>query len=582
MMSPKKGENTQAVVSLDIEAIVTDGRNMRLKPDAGLAASIERFGLLEPIVVMPEPMDAGGTGYALVAGARRLAAIKKLGWTKVPAYIAELKPEDVAAAALAENDHRKGLSPFEEAYAIRDMLAEGWTVDNVAKFFSKSDRWVTDRVALMQLPDPILKLVHEKALPLNTALALLRCGDQKLMREVLEETKKEPESIRAQEIVAHVHDLVDGANRLWPNIFGKDEGCAVCTRRSLNMPTLFQKDVYYGGGEEDELIEAEEKGGKQNPDICYDGKCYRAKVKASAAAMEAGAKVDGLVVVHDEEGEKSDYPLLDAVEGHKFPECADCGKKGIRTETGDRVCVDRECFKRLCQNRAQKERREEKEKSAAKHGPADPVSAANRTDVHNLELEWVMEQIKLQLDRKAGARVREALCLAAATQQLYSGYDFTYNAEGVGPLKELIGKDYEARVATLAAMPEAELDQVKLVIAERAVDQRWNNWNYAAAVALGVDRNKDYEINDALFERVSFNKAAIIAIAAEAKIELKATAKKAELIGELLNKWPAGQVPAIVAEDFRDHTAAARTILEPKAKPKARAKPKAKAKKKKG
>jgi ParB family transcriptional regulator, chromosome partitioning protein len=48
---------------------------------AGLAASIADIGLLHPIVVKPD-----GT---LIAGERRLAACKKLGWDKVPVTVKE-------------------------------------------------------------------------------------------------------------------------------------------------------------------------------------------------------------------------------------------------------------------------------------------------------------------------------------------------------------------------------------------------------------------------------------------------------------------------------------------------------------
>jgi ParB family transcriptional regulator, chromosome partitioning protein len=47
----------------------------------GLAASIADIGLLNPITIAPD-----GT---LLAGGRRLAACKKLGWDKVPVRIME-------------------------------------------------------------------------------------------------------------------------------------------------------------------------------------------------------------------------------------------------------------------------------------------------------------------------------------------------------------------------------------------------------------------------------------------------------------------------------------------------------------
>ncbi|WP_457298656.1 ParB N-terminal domain-containing protein [Phyllobacterium sp. P5_D12] len=48
---------------------------------AGLAASIEALGLLQPIVVTP--------GNELIAGHRRLLACHRLGWTTIPVFIRE-------------------------------------------------------------------------------------------------------------------------------------------------------------------------------------------------------------------------------------------------------------------------------------------------------------------------------------------------------------------------------------------------------------------------------------------------------------------------------------------------------------
>jgi ParB-like nuclease domain len=51
---------------------------------AGLAESIEDIGLLHPITV-----DEQGR---LLAGARRLAACKRLGWKDIPVNVARMRP----------------------------------------------------------------------------------------------------------------------------------------------------------------------------------------------------------------------------------------------------------------------------------------------------------------------------------------------------------------------------------------------------------------------------------------------------------------------------------------------------------
>lgn len=75
-----------------------------------LAQSITAVGLLHPIVVT-ENLD-------LVAGGRRLAAVRQLGWTEVPVTVVDLtSAADVLRAELEENTCRKPLSPLEASYA---------------------------------------------------------------------------------------------------------------------------------------------------------------------------------------------------------------------------------------------------------------------------------------------------------------------------------------------------------------------------------------------------------------------------------------------------------------------------------
>lgn len=73
---------------------------------AELAASIEAVGLLHPVVVT--------AANELVAGERRLEAVRRLGWTEVPITVVDLdSAADVLRAELEENTCRKALSAYE-------------------------------------------------------------------------------------------------------------------------------------------------------------------------------------------------------------------------------------------------------------------------------------------------------------------------------------------------------------------------------------------------------------------------------------------------------------------------------------
>jgi len=109
-----------------ISSIVVGRRHRRELGDVdSLARSIEAVGLLHPVVVKPDGK--------LVAGGRRLAACKALGWDRVPVTVVDL----------AENAHRKDFLPSEidairrkieplEKAAARQRMSEGGKVGKIS------------------------------------------------------------------------------------------------------------------------------------------------------------------------------------------------------------------------------------------------------------------------------------------------------------------------------------------------------------------------------------------------------------------------------------------------------------------
>ena len=90
--------------AMDIADIRIGKRHRRDLGDiAALAENIRAVGLLHPIVVQPDGK--------LIAGARRLAAGKKLGWTEIAVTVVNL--DDVIRGELAENTARKDFTPSE-------------------------------------------------------------------------------------------------------------------------------------------------------------------------------------------------------------------------------------------------------------------------------------------------------------------------------------------------------------------------------------------------------------------------------------------------------------------------------------
>lgn len=109
-------------MKLPLESITLSDRRREDYGDiAGLAASIEKYGLLHPIVV-----DDAGT---LVAGERRLRAIQSLGWESVEVRdLGELSDAERAEIELEENLQRKDLTPLERAKTVVKLAETAKTV----------------------------------------------------------------------------------------------------------------------------------------------------------------------------------------------------------------------------------------------------------------------------------------------------------------------------------------------------------------------------------------------------------------------------------------------------------------------
>jgi ParB family chromosome partitioning protein len=102
-------ETRQRSVSVS-DVVVGERDREDLGDIAALAASIRAVGLLHPVVTTASSI--------LVAGGRRLAAVKSLGWTHVPVTIVDLTTAgDVLRAEADENTERKPLTPYEASRA---------------------------------------------------------------------------------------------------------------------------------------------------------------------------------------------------------------------------------------------------------------------------------------------------------------------------------------------------------------------------------------------------------------------------------------------------------------------------------
>ena len=145
-----------------------------------LAASIERSGLMQPLVVR----STGNTGsWELVAGERRFRAMKSLGRDQVPVIALEVDDQAAAELALIENVHREDLNPIERARGLarlRDTF--GLTQKALSERVGLDRSTVANLLRVLELDDFSLAAVRRGTLSLGHAKALLSLTDQVVRR----------------------------------------------------------------------------------------------------------------------------------------------------------------------------------------------------------------------------------------------------------------------------------------------------------------------------------------------------------------------------------------------------------------
>jgi ParB family chromosome partitioning protein len=147
------------LVRVDVNRLHPDPDNPRdhLTGIEELADTINEVGLLQPIIARSTPR-----GLVVVAGHRRLAAVKRLHWTDVPCIIrADMRPDHVIAAMLIENGQRTDLDPIEEARGLMRLKIERTATDlgrgeqlsdlELARIVGRSQPYVSGRLALLSL-----------------------------------------------------------------------------------------------------------------------------------------------------------------------------------------------------------------------------------------------------------------------------------------------------------------------------------------------------------------------------------------------------------------------------------------------
>ena len=182
-------ENEERIIEIEIERLrpfkehpfqVKDDKEMFL-----LQESIEKYGILNPLIVRPVPDGY----YEIISGHRRKHAAEKLGYRKVLVIIRVLSEDDSILSMVDSNLHRERISYSEKAFAYKmkqeAMKHQGSRTDltlgqNVPKFkrttetiadgTGESYKQIQRYIRLTELLPELLDLLDNKKLQFTVAV----------------------------------------------------------------------------------------------------------------------------------------------------------------------------------------------------------------------------------------------------------------------------------------------------------------------------------------------------------------------------------------------------------------------------
>jgi ParB family chromosome partitioning protein len=191
-----------AVLYIDIEDIKPNSMQPRQNFDPEtieeLAASIEAYGVIQPIILKKEE-----TGYELIAGERRWRAARKAGLKTIPAIVREVSNEENAIIAIIENMQREDLNTIEEAVAFKTIIGKyGMTQEALAKVIGKSRPHIANTLRTLSMPPEIVDLLKSDKLTLGHANALGAVKDKEKQIRLAERVANNGHSVRETERMA--------------------------------------------------------------------------------------------------------------------------------------------------------------------------------------------------------------------------------------------------------------------------------------------------------------------------------------------------------------------------------------------
>jgi ParB family chromosome partitioning protein len=163
---------------------------------AELAASIVANGVVQPILVRPQPNGR----FQLIAGERRWRASQLAQKTTIPAILRQVSDEQALEITIVENLQREDLNPMDQARAFERLASEfHMTQEQIATRTGKDRVSVANFMRLLKLPVNLQTQVESGVLSFGHARALLALRDHPDLEKIAKKVVSLSLSVRQAE-----------------------------------------------------------------------------------------------------------------------------------------------------------------------------------------------------------------------------------------------------------------------------------------------------------------------------------------------------------------------------------------------
>ncbi len=191
--------NADRIFDMDVDQVKANPEQPRTHFDEKaieeLSESIKSVGLIQPIIVRKKD-----DGYMVIAGERRLRAVKLAGLKKIRTIVIEADEEKQYTMSLIENIQRSDLDPIEEARAYKVLVNRFKLKQNdIADRTGKDRATIANSLRLLNLPDEIQDGLSGGNISVGHAKLLLSVTGAAKQKKLYDEIVEKGLSVRAVE-----------------------------------------------------------------------------------------------------------------------------------------------------------------------------------------------------------------------------------------------------------------------------------------------------------------------------------------------------------------------------------------------